>query len=98
MAEILKKAKEGNYGVTAPNIQNEAYIRAVVDVAERLRAPMIIDINTWVHPDIPWAAIRGMRNRIVHNYGIVSMTIVYDTVVNHIPKMYAMLKEIYDAK
>ena len=54
MAEILKKAKEGNYGVTAPNVQSEEYIRAVVKVAEELRAPMIIDINTWVHPDIPW--------------------------------------------
>ena len=48
------------------------------------------------NPDIPWAAIRGMRNRIVHNYGVVSMTIVYDTVSNHMPKMYAMLKEILD--
>ena len=45
------------------------------------------------HPDIPWAALRGMRNRIVHNYGVV-MTIVYDTVINHIPKMYEMLKII----
>ena len=48
------------------------------------------------HPDIPWAAIRGMRNRIVHNYGVVSMTVVYDTVINHIPKMYAMLKAIME--
>lgn len=39
------------------------------------------------NPDIPWAAIRGMRNRIVHNYGVVSMAIVYDTVSNHMPKM-----------
>lgn len=54
MAEILQHAKEGNYGVTAPNVQSEPYIRAVVNVAEELKAPMIIDINTWVHPDIPW--------------------------------------------
>lgn len=48
------------------------------------------------YSDIPWAAIRGMRNRIVHNYGVVSMAIVYDTVSNHMPKMYAMLKGILD--
>ena len=46
--------------------------------------------------DIPWAAIRGMRNRIVHNYGVVSMTVVYDTVINHIPKMYLMLVAIME--
>ena len=48
------------------------------------------------YPDIPWAAIRGMRNRIVHNYGVVSMTVVYDTVINHIPKMYLMLVAIME--
>lgn len=48
------------------------------------------------HPDIPWAAIRGMRNRIVHNYGVVSMTVVYDTVINYIPKMYLMLVAIME--
>src|SRR5699024_880160 len=41
-------------GVTAPNVQSEPYVRAVIEVAEELRAPMIIDVNTWVHPDIPW--------------------------------------------
>lgn len=54
MKEILLHAKENNYGVTAPNIQNEDMARAVVRVAEKCNAPMIIDINSWVHPDIPW--------------------------------------------
>lgn len=48
------------------------------------------------HPEIPWTAIRGMRNRIVHNYGVVSMTIVYDTVINHIPVMYERLNGILE--
>lgn len=48
------------------------------------------------HPGIPWAAIRGMRNRIVHNYGVVSMAVVWDTVIHHIPALYAKLKEISD--
>lgn len=54
MLELLQHAQKGNYGVTAPNVQSEPYVRAVVEVAEELKAPMIIDINTWVHPDIPW--------------------------------------------
>lgn len=29
---------------------------------------------------IPWRAMKGMRNRIVHEYGNVKMTVVYDTV------------------
>ncbi|HQE70221.1 MAG TPA: class II fructose-bisphosphate aldolase, partial [Atopobiaceae bacterium] len=54
MAEVLERAYEGNYGVTAPNIQNENMARSVINVAEELNAPMIVDINAWVHPDIPW--------------------------------------------
>ena len=42
------------------------------------------------HPEIAWRALKGMRNRIVHNYGGVDMGIIYDTVTNDIP---AILKE-----
>lgn len=43
------------------------------------------------HSEIPWMAIKGMRNRIVHNYGVVNMSIVYDTVTRGIPEMYRKL-------
>ena len=43
---------------------------------------------------IPWRAIRGMRNMIVHNYGAVDLSIVYDTVSNSIPELYKMLSNI----
>nr|MCR5041390.1 DUF86 domain-containing protein [Clostridia bacterium] len=39
------------------------------------------------HPDVPWRAIRGMRNRIVHEYGHVDISVVYDTVMNDIPSL-----------
>lgn len=44
------------------------------------------------HKDVPWLAIKGMRNKIVHEYGIVDMAYVYDTVVHGIPEMYEKLK------
>ena len=43
---------------------------------------------------IPWRAIRGMRNIIVHNYGAMDISIVYDTVKNSIPELYRMLQKI----
>ena len=42
--------------------------------------------------NIPWRAIKGMRNRIVHDYGEINLDIVYDTVVNSIPELYKALK------
>ena len=47
-----------------------------------------------VHTDVPWLAIKGMRNRIVHNYGYVDFTVVYDTVIHGIPEMLEKLEGI----
>lgn len=44
--------------------------------------------------DVPWKAIKGMRNKIVHDYGFVDITIVYDTITNSIPALYEKLKQI----
>lgn len=46
-----------------------------------------------VNMNLPWREIKGMRNRIVHDYGLIDMTIIYDTVTKDIPKMYEVLKK-----
>ncbi len=46
------------------------------------------------HKEVPWIAIKGMRNRIVHDYGFVDMSFVYDTVINGMPEMYNKLKDL----
>ncbi|MBQ7766192.1 MAG: DUF86 domain-containing protein [Lachnospiraceae bacterium] len=44
--------------------------------------------------DIPWIALYGMRNRLVHDYGHVDLTIVYETLKNDIPKVLDRLNVI----
>jgi uncharacterized protein with HEPN domain len=39
------------------------------------------------HPDIPWAAMRAMRNIITHEYFSVNLQIVWDTVKNDLPML-----------
>jgi len=46
------------------------------------------------YSEIPWVAVKGMRNKIVHDYGVVNMVIVYDTVTRWIPEMYEKLMRI----
>lgn len=43
---------------------------------------------------IPWRAIKGLRNRIVHEYGNVDLSIVYDTVSKDIPELLRELKDV----
>ena len=44
------------------------------------------------HPDIPWKDIAGMRDRVVHDYFGVSLDIVWDVAVNHIPPLLDKLR------
>ena len=37
------------------------------------------------HNEIPWPELYGLRNRIVHDYGNVDLSIVYQTLKEDIP-------------
>ena len=41
---------------------------------------------------IPWNAMYGLRNRIVHDYGNVDLNIVFETLKNDIPELLEMIK------
>ena len=44
------------------------------------------------HKTIPWTAIYGLRNRIVHDYGSVDLSIVFDTLKNDIPELLGRIE------
>lgn len=44
--------------------------------------------------EIPWKFIKGIRNRIVHDYGDVDMSIIYNTLAISIPKLYIEISNI----
>lgn len=41
--------------------------------------------------NIPWNAMYGLRNRIVHDYGNVDLSIVYETLKNDIPELLEII-------
>ena len=47
------------------------------------------------HAEIPWRAMKGLRNRIVHEYGNVDLSVVYDTVKNDIPALLDLITKIF---
>ena len=50
------------------------------------------------HSVIPWMAMFGLRNRIVHDYGNVVLDVVLETLKNDIPElMKAMKAELADS-
>jgi uncharacterized protein with HEPN domain len=46
------------------------------------------------HPEIPWAEIIGMRNRLTHAYYEVDLDTVWDTVTADLPHLVALLEPL----
>ncbi len=46
------------------------------------------------HPEIPWAQVRGMRNRMIHGYDDIDMDIVWNTVDQDIPLLIPQLEHL----
>ena len=46
------------------------------------------------HPEIPWPAIVGMRNRLIHAYFDIDLDRVWDTVKDDLPPLVASLEKI----
>lgn len=61
---------------------------AAARVSPELRAAM---------PNIPWAAIIGMRNRVVHAYFSIDAEIVWNTVNTELPLLLPALQAAVDS-
>ena len=46
------------------------------------------------HPDIPWEEMRGMRNRIAHNYFDIDLEKVWETAKSDIPDLIGRLETL----
>ena len=47
-----------------------------------------------LYHDILWNQIIGIRHRVFHSYGNVDMSIIYEVVVEHMPKLAKQLRRI----
>lgn len=50
------------------------------------------------YSDIPWNSIKGMRNRIVHDYENVDLSVLWGTIKESLPEIKEKLKEIIIAE
>ncbi len=46
------------------------------------------------HPEIPWSAMTGMRNRMIHGYDDIDMDIVWNTSQESIPNLLALIEPL----
>lgn len=46
------------------------------------------------YSNIPWNSIKGMRNRIVHDYDNVDLSVLWGTIKESLPELKDKLKDI----
>lgn len=46
------------------------------------------------YPHLPWQAMRGIRNRIVHDYEGVKFRVLWDVITRDIPTLEGQLREL----
>ncbi len=64
-------------------VLGEAAKRIPADVRER-------------HPEIDWRGLAGLRDVLAHHYFRIDSTIVWDVVVNEMPRLLERLRPIRD--
>ncbi len=76
------------------NIKNDLYYVQKIqdDLAFITNSKRLSDDFKKKHGSVPWMAVYGLRNRIVHDYGSVDLGIVFETLKTDIPDLYVLIK------
>lgn len=84
-------------GITKEKLEQDEVLQdsvlfRLIQVSEN--AARLTDDFKLRYKEVPWQAIKGMRNRLVHEYGNVDLTIIFDTVIDDVPKLYNSLSQL----
>jgi uncharacterized protein with HEPN domain len=51
---------------------------------------------TTSRPEIPWAEITGLRHKLVHDYFVVDLRIVWQTATEDVPLVRPLIAKLLD--
>jgi uncharacterized protein with HEPN domain len=101
IADAIDRARRyaGNVGSLAgleqDQLVQDAIVRTLAVIGEAVtrlhkEAPEFVA----AHPEVPWALMRGMRNKIVHDYFDVAWDVVWNTVQGDLPALRQQIDEL----
>ena len=73
-------------------MRQDAILRRITIIGEATRR--LADAFKNEHPDVPWAKIAGMRNRLIHEYAEVDLDLVWDVIQNDIPALIEWIEPL----
>ena len=75
----------------ANEVLQDSMMFRLIQVSENARK--LTDDFKEEHNQVPWSDVYGLRNRIVHDYGMVDLHVVYVTLIKDVPELINSLKE-----
>ncbi len=89
---ILDYAGAGEEAFRTDLKTQDAIIRNFQVMGEAVKK--VSDATRAAYPTVPWKDIAGMRDRVVHDYFGVSLTIVWDVIANHLPPLREQMQRV----
>jgi uncharacterized protein with HEPN domain len=83
----VDKTAFGNNGM-----MQDAVMRQIEIIGEASRN--ISDEFQEAHPELPWLQMRGIRNKIVHDYLEINQDVIWDTVQNDLPMLKTLVERL----
>jgi uncharacterized protein with HEPN domain len=81
-------------GFVADEKTDFAVVRALEIVGEAAkRIPQPVRAR---HPEVPWRAMAGIRDKLVHDYVSVNLEVVWKTVMEDLPALLPMVRQVLD--
>jgi uncharacterized protein with HEPN domain len=78
----------------ADNMLVEACVFNIIQIGELTR--QLSDDFTVKHANISWGKIRGLRNRIVHDYDGIDFPLIWNIICNDLLELIRQLNEIVE--
>ena len=76
------------------SMMQDAVMRQIEIIGEAAR--YISDEFQEKHAELPWFQMRGIRNKIVHDYLEINVDVIWDTVKNDLPPLKAQVQKLLE--
>ncbi|MBU1006964.1 MAG: DUF86 domain-containing protein [Candidatus Omnitrophica bacterium] len=96
----IEKIEEFTQGIKAEDFEKDektkfAVIRALEVIGEAAKKIPLPVKNKY--PQIPWPAITGMRDKLIHEYFGVNVKVIWNTVKEDIPSIKPLINQMVES-